>query len=287
MHGIMLAMQALIDPGDEVAVVAPVWPNVFAAAKVMGGVPREVAMTLGAEGWTLDLERLFAACGPRTRMIFLNSPGNPTGWTISREDMARVLDFARSRGLWVVSDEVYARLTYTGRPAPSMLEVAGPEDRVIVVNSFSKNWAMTGWRLGWLTAPAFLGPHLEKLVQFSTSGTAGFVQMAGLAAIEQGEPFVAEMVERCRQGREIACSALETLPRVRLVRPDAAFYAFFAVEGTTDDVALAKRIIDEAGVGLAPGSAFGEAGRGFLRLCFASAPDTLNRAMDRLLPVLR
>jgi aspartate/methionine/tyrosine aminotransferase len=168
-----------------------------------------------------------------------------------------------------------------------MLEVAGPDDPVIAVNSFSKNWAMTGWRLGWITAPAPMGPHFEKLVQFSTSGVAGFVQMAGVAAIEQGEAFVAEMVERCRQGRDIVCGALEGLPRVRLVRPDAAFYAFFAVEGTTDSIALAKRVIDEANVGLAPGAAFGDAGEGFLRLCFASSPETLRRAVERLVPVLR
>ncbi|WP_207484608.1 pyridoxal phosphate-dependent aminotransferase [Arenibaculum pallidiluteum] len=287
MHGIVLAMQALVGPGDEVAVVAPVWPNVFAAVRIVGGVPVQVPLSTGDGGWTLDLERLFAACGPRTRAIFVNSPGNPTGWTMGRDDLGRLLAFARERGIWVISDEVYSRVSYTGRPAPSMLELAAPDDRMIVLNSFSKTWAMTGWRLGWLAAPAEMGPHFEKLVQFSTSGVPGFVQMAGFAAIEQGEPFVAEMVERCRRGRDIVCDALERLPRLRLSRPDAAFYAFFSVEGETDSVSLAKRLIDETGVGLAPGAAFGDAGEGYLRLCFASSPEKLEEAVARLAPALR
>jgi len=287
MHGIMITMQALAGPGDEIAVVAPVWPNVFAAIRIVGAEPRQVPLAMDERGWTLDLDRLFAACGPRTRAIFLNSPGNPTGWTIGRDDLGRILDFARARGIWVISDEVYARVTFTGRPAPSILELAEPEDQVIVVNSFSKTWAMTGWRIGWLTAPAAMGPHFEKLVQFSNSGVPGFVQMAGLAAVEQGEPFVADMVERCRRGRDVVCDALEGLPRLRLVRPDAAFYAFFAVEGERDSVSLAKALIDRTGVGLAPGAAFGEAGEGYLRLCFASSPERLAEAMDRLVPALR
>jgi aspartate aminotransferase len=156
-----------------------------------------------------------------------------------------------------------------------------------VINSFSKNWAMTGWRLGWVVAPAALGPVYEKMVQFNTSGVPGFVQLAGLTALEQGESFVAEMVERCRQGRDIVCSALESLPRVRVQRPGAAFYAFFSVEGAGDSMELAKRIVDEAAVGLAPGTAFGLGGEGYLRLCFASSPKRLNEAMERLVPVLK
>ncbi|MCW2238026.1 pyridoxal phosphate-dependent aminotransferase [Azospirillum canadense] len=287
MAAIMNAMQMLVDPGDEVAVVSPVWPNVMAAVRVQGGVPVEVPMTLGNQGWTLDLERLFAACGPRTRAIFVNSPGNPTGWIMPRDDMARVMAFARERGLWVISDEVYARLVYDGRTAaPSFLEVAEPEDKLIVVNSFSKNWAMTGWRLGWMVTPTGLGPVLENLVQFSTSGTPGFIQMAGLAAIEQGEPWVAETVERCRKARDLVCGALAAFPRVRVQPAPGAFYAFFQVEGETDSVALATRIIDEALVGLAPGAAFGQGGEGALRLCYASRLDKLEEAMARLARVL-
>lgn len=288
MMAIMNVMQMLVDPGDEVAIVSPVWPNIMASVLIQGGVPVEVPMTLGDQGWTLDLEKLFAACGPRTRVLFINSPGNPTGWIMPKEDMARVMAFARERGLWVLSDEVYARLVYDGSAAaPSFLEVAEPEDRLIVVNSFSKNWAMTGWRLGWLVAPAALGPVIENLVQFSTSGSPAFVQRAGVAALEQGESWVAETVERCRQARDLVCGALAALPRVRVQPAPGAFYAFFQVEGENDSVALAKRIIDEALVGLAPGAAFGRGGEGALRLCFASRLDRLEEAMGRLAQVLK
>jgi len=289
MTAIALSMQSLIDPGDEVVVASPVWPNVFASVQIMGGVVRQVPLTLGdqGQGWTLDLDRLFDACGPRTRMIFINSPCNPTGWTMGRDDMRRVMEFARARGLWVMADEVYSRLVYEGDRAPSFLDVSEPEDRLLVINSFSKNWAMTGWRLGWVVAPVGLGPIYEKMVQFNYSGVAGFIQKAGLAALEHGEPFIAETVERCRRGRDIVCSVLEGLPRVRVQRPDAAFYAFFSVEGADSSLDLAKRIIDEANVGLAPGAAFGDGGEGYLRLCFASSPEALTQAMERLVPVLR
>ncbi|PWC53405.1 aspartate aminotransferase [Azospirillum sp. TSO22-1] len=282
MTAIMKTMQTLVDPGDEVAIVSPVWPNIVNAVRVMAGVPVEVPMHLGNQGWTLDVERLFAACGPRTKAIFVNSPGNPTGWIMERGDLRRVMDFARSRGLWVVSDEVYSRLVYDRPAAPSFLEVAEPEDRLIVVNSFSKNWMMTGWRLGWMVAPEWLGPVLENLVQYSTSGTPAFVQEAGIAALEEGEPVVADLVARCRAGRDLVCAALERLPRLRLTCPPGAFYVFFRVEGETDSVALARRLIDEVAVGLAPGAAFGSGGEGYLRLCFAARHDRLAEAVDRL-----
>lgn len=292
MSAIALSMQSLIDAGDEVVVVSPVWPNVFASIRIMGGVVRQVPLALENGKWTLDPDRLFDACGPRTRMIFVNSPCNPTGWTIGTDDQRRIMEFARERGLWVMADEVYSRLVYDGGldgsgRAPSFLDVSEPEDKLLVINSFSKNWAMTGWRLGWVVAPAEMGQIYEKMIQFNTSGVPGFVQKAGLAALEQGEPFLEEMVERCRTGRDIVCSALESLPRVRVQRPDAAFYAFFSVEGAGDSLELAKRIVDEALVGLAPGAAFGDGGEGYLRLCFASSPECLSQAMERLVPLLR
>lgn len=285
MTAIMKTMQTLIDPGDEVAIVSPVWPNIVAAVRVMDGVPVQVPMVLGNRGWTLDLERLFAACGPRTKAIFINSPSNPTGWIMEREDLRRVMDFARARRLWVISDEVYSRLVFDRPAAPSFLEVAEPDDRLIVINSFSKNWMMTGWRLGWMVTPVELGPVLENLVQYSTSGTPAFVQAAGIVALEQ-ESIVLDLVARCRTGRDLVCAALERLPRVRVTCPDGAFYAFFKVEGEADSMALARRIIDEAGVGLAPGTAFGPGGEGYLRLCFAARHDRLEEAMGRLTPVL-
>lgn len=288
MQAILLTLQALVGPGDEVVVVAPVWPNIFSAAHLVGATTKPVAARFGDDGWTLDVEALFAACGPATKAIFINSPCNPTGWIMPRADMERVRDFARARGLWIVSDEVYGRFVFDRpTPAPSFLEICTDEDQLVVVNTFSKCWAMTGWRVGWAVIPRGLGPTYENLVQYNTSGTPAFLQQAAVTALTDGEGFVAEMVERCRQGRELVCDRLSGLNRVRISPPDGAFYLFFGVEGESDSMALAKRLIDEAGVGLAPGVAFGAAGEGFLRLCFAGSPAFLERALDRLVPVLR
>jgi aspartate/methionine/tyrosine aminotransferase len=287
MNGIMMVMECLIDPGDEVVAVTPVWPNIFAAARIMGAATKPVALTLGPGGWRLDLDKLFAACGPRTRALFINSPGNPTGWMMTGAEQRAVLEFCRKRGLWLIADEVYARFVYDGRKAaPSFLEIAEAEDDLVVVNSFSKPWAMTGWRLGWLTVPQKLGDALNKVVEFNTSGTAPFLQYGALAAIERGEGFVNEMVERCRTGRELVFQALQAAPRVTLARPEAAFYAFFKVAGVADTVRFCKDVLLKADVGLAPGDAFGPGGEGCVRLCFANSPGRLSEAMRRLTPLL-
>ena len=287
MAGIMTAMQMLLDPGDAVAIVAPVWPNARAAVEIMGGAPRTVALAFGDAGWSLDLDRLFDACDERTRAIFINSPGNPTGWMMGREQQRAVLDFARDRGLWILADEVYGRIFYDRPAAPSFLEIAAPDDPVIVINSFSKSWAMTGWRIGWLTHPPACGDWVANLVEYSTSGTPTFLQHAALTALGDGDPLVASMVDRCRRGRAVIGACLAELPRVRYRAPDAAFYAFFAVDGMANSLDFAKRLVHEARVGLAPGTAFGPDGEGWLRLCFARAPATLERAVERLTPALR
>ena len=286
MGAIIIALQAIVDAGDEVAMLSPVWPNIFEAVQVVGGVARPVPMSLDESGWTPDLQRLFDACGPRTKAIFVNSPGNPTGAMLSREALIRIRDFARERGLWIVSDEVYGRLTYETDHAPSFLQIMEPDERLIVVNTFSKNWSMTGWRIGWLVASSTLGQVFENLIQFNTSGVASFLQFGALAAVRDGDPTVAALRERCRAGRDIVCDGLAELARVRFHRPPGAFYLFFSVDGEPDSRALAIRLIDEANVGLAPGSAFGPGGEGFLRLCFGGSHDLLRRAMDRLGPAL-
>ena len=287
MNGIMMVMECLIDPGDEIVAVTPVWPNIFAAARIMGASTKPVALTLDQRGWRLDLDKLSAACGPRTRALFVNSPGNPTGWMMTEAEQRAVLEFCRKRGIWLIADEVYARFVYDGRAAaPSFLAFAEPGDDLVVVNSFSKPWAMTGWRLGWLTVPEHLGDALNKVVEFNTSGTAPFLQYGALAAIEQGEGFVNEMVERCRVGRELVFQALQSSPRVTLARPEAAFYAFFKVAGVKDTVQFCKDLLLKTDVGLAPGDAFGPGGEGCVRLCFANAPERLSQAMERIMPTL-
>jgi aspartate aminotransferase len=281
MNALMLVMQALVDPDDVVVTTTPAWPNLPAVPTILCGRIRSVPLTPANAGWRLDLERLFAACDRRTRVIFLNSPNNPTGWMMSAEEQAAVLEFARARGIWIVSDEVYARIVYDRPVAPSFLEQAAPEDRVIVVNSFSKSWAMTGWRLGWITAPAELVPSFEMLTEYNIAGPAGFIQRAGVVAVQDGEPFVSEIVARYGAARELVISRLGGIQHLSLPTPAAAFYAFVRVDGLSDSLAFAKELLQAAGVGLAPGAAFGEGGEGRLRLCFAASLPTLEQALDR------
>jgi aspartate aminotransferase len=281
MNALMLVMQALVDPGDVVVTTTPAWPNLPAVPLILNGQIRSVPLSPGNAGWRLDLDRLFDACDRHTRVIFLNSPNNPTGWMMSAEEQAAVLEFARARGLWVVSDEVYARIVYDRPVAPSFLEHAAPDDRVIVVNSFSKSWAMTGWRLGWITAPAELVPTFEMLTEYNIAGPAGFIQRAAVVAVRDGEPFVRETVARYGAARDLVIDRIGNIPRLSLAPPAAAFYAFMRVDGLTDSLAFAKELLAATGVGLAPGAAFGVGGEGHLRLCFAAGLPTLERALDR------
>jgi aspartate/methionine/tyrosine aminotransferase len=280
MNALMLVMQSLVDPDDVVVTTTPAWPNLPAVPQILSGRIRSVPLSPGNDGWRLDLERLFDACDPRTRVIFLNSPNNPTGWMMSAEEQRAVLEFARRRGIWIVGDEVYARIVFDRPVAPSFLEHALPDDRVIVVNSFSKSWAMTGWRLGWITLPAELGPKFEMLTEYNIAGPAGFIQRAGVVAVRDGEPFVKEIVGRYRAARDLVLERVAAIPRLSLPTPAAAFYAFIRVDGMSDSLALVKELLLATGVGLAPGAAFGEGGESHLRLCFATSLPRLARALD-------
>jgi aspartate/methionine/tyrosine aminotransferase len=283
MQAIQIALAMTAGVGDEVLIPTPTWPNAAAAAGVIGARPVEVPMSLGNAGWTLDLDRLAAAAGSRTRALFVVSPSNPTGWTATREELAALLALARRHGLWIVADETYGRFWYgVGARAPSFIDVMEPEDRVLFVNTFSKNWAMTGWRIGWIMADPALGQVIENMVQYSTSGVAQFMQRAAVAALERGESFVEHQIARARRGRDIVCRGLAATGRCRFAVPQGAFYLFFAVAGETDTRRLALRLVDEAGVALAPGSAFGPSGHGFLRLCFARTAEQLETAVARL-----
>jgi aspartate aminotransferase len=286
-NALMLVAQALIDPGDNMVIVAPIWPNIAAVVSIMGGEPRLVSLDpQPGGGWRLDLDKVAAACDGRTKGIFVNSPANPTGWMASSDEVAALLDFARKRGLWIVADEVYNRIVYGNQVAPSFLAAAAPEDRLIVVNSFSKSWAMTGWRLGWMVLPPDLLPTIEKLIEFNTSGSPTFLQHAAITAIRDGEPFIRGFVARCREAREAAIAGLQSCRRVEIARPEGAFYAFFQVAGVGDSAAFAKHLLATTKVGLAPGSAFGPMGEGYLRLCFARDPAAIAAAVERLRPML-
>ncbi|HEY8384083.1 MAG TPA: pyridoxal phosphate-dependent aminotransferase [Microvirga sp.] len=287
MHAAQIAIRMVAGTGDEVLIPTPAWPNFAGAITVAGARPVAVPMTPDQQGWNLDLERLAAAVTPRTRAILINSPANPTGWTASMAELEGILAIARRRNLWIVADEIYNRFVFdpaltlgTGR-TPSFRDVMNDEDRVLFVQTFSKNWAMTGWRLGWLEAPPALGQVIENLVQYSTSGIPVFAQRAGIAALDEGEPFIADQIARARQGRSIVGRLTET-GQVELPPPAGAFYAFLKVRGAGDSRQVATRLIDEANVGLAPGSAFGEGGEGYLRLCFARKAPDLEQAVSRI-----
>jgi aspartate aminotransferase len=283
MQAILLSCQLLLDPGDNIVIVSPIWPNITSATKLVRGEPKYVALDRKPDGrWTLDLQKVFDAVDDRTRAIFVNSPGNPTGWTMSSDEQRALLDFAKSRGVWIMADEVYARLIYTRPVAPSFLEQAGPDDPLIVLNSFSKPWAMTGWRVGWLTHPAHLGEQFAKLVQINTSGVPHFLQRGAIAALDKGDGFITEMVERCRAGGELVFQRLSAHPRITIARPEGAFYAFFAVDGVKDTMAFCKSLAKDYKVGLAPGEAFGPGGEGNVRLCFASGAERLSKGLDRI-----
>ena len=283
---INLIQQVLTEPGTNMVVVTPLWPNLIESVHIMGGETRLVPLSFGADGWRLDLDRLFDQVDEHTIAIMINSPNNPTGWILDQTDQIAVLDFCRQHGLWMISDEVYNRLVYDQPVSPSFLDIAAPEDRLIVVNSFSKTWAMSGWRLGWLTTPVALGPILEKVIEFHYSCPAHFSQIAGVTAVTQGEDFIHTALERYRQARDLCVERLQAMQRVRLHRPAGTFYTFFGVDGMTESVAGCQQILQETRVGLAPGSAFGESGEGFIRLCFANSTEVLMTALDRLQPFL-
>lgn len=282
MQAIQIAVRMVAGAGDEVVVPTPAWPNITAAVGVGGATPVAVPMSFGNAGWILDLDRLFDAVTGRTTAIFLNSPSNPTGWTARQDELAAIVAFARQRGLWIIADEVYHRFFFAGDRSPSFYDVADRDDRILYVNTFSKNWSMTGWRIGWLSAPPALGDAIENLIQYSTSGVAGFMQKGATAALDHGEEYVALQVERARKGREIVVNTLGATGRIRFAEPAGAFYLFFSIDGEPDTEKLALRLVDEANVGLAPGAAFGEAGRSFMRLCFARSAADVREAAERI-----
>jgi aspartate/methionine/tyrosine aminotransferase len=217
-----------------------------------------------------------------TSAILFNSPANPTGYVATEAELIAVLELARAHDLWIVADEIYGRLTFGARRAPSFHDIMRADDKILFVQTFSKNWAMTGWRIGWLEAPPALGATIENLVQYSTSGVPVFAQRAAVAALEGGESFLTQFLKSLRTSRDIIADGLAATGRVRFAHPEAAFYLFGEVEGEPDSRSLALRLVDEAGIGVAPGAAFGEGGEGYLRLCFARAPGQMAEATGRL-----
>jgi len=282
MQAIQIAVQALTAPGDELVYLTPAWPNIAAALDISGA--RSVSVELRFEGgkWQIDLDRVESAITPKTRGIFINTPSNPTGWTATKKDLGDILALARKHDLWIMADEIYARYYFPGGRAASFLDVMEPDDKIIFVNSFSKNWSMTGWRVGWIVAPPETGQVLENLIQYSTSGVAQFMQKGAVAALDQGDDFVAANIAKATRSRDILCDALIATNRVETLKPDGALYAFLKIDGVTDSRRAALDIVDKTGVGLAPGTAFGPGGELFLRACFLRDPSQVAIAAERL-----
>lgn len=289
MQSLLLAMELVADLGTNVVYVEPQWPNIRNVIHLVGAEPRPVALDFVDNDWRLDLDKLFARCDARTRAIVFSTPANPTGWVASREEMRALLDFSRRTGIWIISDEVYNRLYFEGSGvAPSILAEADPEDLAMAVNSFSKSWAMTGWRVGWLSHPASVAPQLAQMTQLINSGTSGPIQEGALAALTRGEDLVVTMRERCRNGIALAYEMLEGNPAFHLpARPRGGMYVFFSLPGTPDSREACLKILEAARVGLAPGSMFGRAADGFVRMCVCRDPVQLREALDRMAHAVR
>ena len=272
-NALMLAVQALVNPGDEVVAVTPVWPNLTAQAQIMGGVLRTVCLQPKDGAWTLDIDALLAAITPATKLLIVNAPNNPTGWTLEPQEQRAILKHCRKTGTWILADEVYENLYFEATAtacAPSFLDQSQPDDRLVVVHSFSKSYLMTGWRLGWLIMPPSMTQSMGKLIEFNTSCASTFVQRAGIAALARADEVTPRVVAHLKACRDALVPALQDLPGLELANPKGGMYAFFKLPVAGDSLAIAKRLVQEAGLGLAPGNAFAPEANGWLRWCFAS-----------------
>jgi aspartate/methionine/tyrosine aminotransferase len=287
--GLMLAMQMLAGPGDEVVAVTPVWPNLTAQPLILGAHVTRLPLRPKEGAWELDLDALVAAVTPATRVLLVNAPNNPTGWTLTRAEQQVMLEHCRRTGNWIVADEVYERIWFGDGPAaPSFLDITTPDDRVVVVQSFSKSFLMTGWRLGWVVLPRGHLDAIGKLTEFNSSCAPVFVQRGGIAALALAESFVPALRTQLQACRDRLVAGLQRLPGVQVALPPGGLYAFFRAEGHDDSLALAKQLVARHGLGLAPGVAFGPEGEGWLRWCFASRdPTRLDAGLGRLEAALR
>ncbi len=287
-NALMLACQTLLDAGDEVVAITPVWPNLTAQPRIMGAQVQCVSLSPNSQGaWQLDLQKLLAAVTSKTKLLILNAPNNPTGWTLSRAEQEAILAHCRNTGTWILADEVYERLYYGGDTpngcAPSFLDIAKPEDRVIAVGSMSKSFLMTGWRVGWLVMPKGMSAQVGKLIEFNTSCSPVFIQKAAVLALERTDEVTPRVVAHLHQCRDKLIGLLQATQGVKVAASPGGMYAFFQMEGHTDALQTAKRLVLEAGIGLAPGNAFAPEGQGWLRWCFASKDlSRLDEGVQRL-----
>ena len=276
---------ALVNPGDEVIYPDPGFPTYAAMILVAGGIPVPVPLRPDT-GFSFDLDVLDQRLSKRTRVIILNSPGNPAGGVLGLEDLEHIAAASRRLGCWVLSDEIYSRLVFDGRTAPSIASLDGMLERSIIVDGFSKTYAMTGWRLGFGIMPESLARRVELLFTHALGSTAEFTQVAGLEAITGSQVQVGRMVEAYQRRRDLLVDGLNRIPGVRCLSPQGAFYAFPDIRAFGRSSADIAGLLLEGGVAVLPGTAFGAQGEGFLRLVFANSVETLERALERMQAVL-
>ena len=281
-QALAITAQAIVDPGDKVICIQPGWPNISGAFEIAGAQVYYHNLQVKDGRWSLDIQRLTESVTSQTKAIVINSPSNPTGWVMPVDDQKLLLETCRKTGTWVVFDEVYSRLYQHGLAAPSPLDLAHSEERIISINSFSKAWSMTGWRLGWITAPLALFPTLGKLTEFNIACAPGFVQAAGEHMIIEGESVITDLRIKLEQGYTQVEQRLMEIERIGFVKPEGAFYVFFSIDGVENSLEFAQKLLRETGVGLAPGSAFGSAGNGFFRMCYAQPTALILEAISRL-----
>ncbi len=282
--GLFFPVLALIEPGrgDEVIFPDPGFPTYRAMVEIAGGVPRPVPL-VEENNFSFDLAAFDALVNERTRLVVLNSPANPTGGVMPRADLEHIAAAAQRYGFWVLSDEIYSRLVYDGKTAPSIFALPGMRGRTILVDGFSKTYAMTGWRLGYAVMPEPLAERVELLLTHSVGCSAAFTQAAGLEAVTGPQDDVDRMVAVFQSRRDRMVERLNAIPGVRCQTPQGAFYAFPNVSafGIPSDE-LAMRILDETGVAVLSGRGFGAHGEGYLRLCYANSLENIERALERL-----
>ena len=278
-----VAIRCTINPGDDALVLTPAWPNACSILQMYGARPIEIAQPLIDNRYSIDIGQLQAALTPRTKLLIYTSPSNPLGWVATVAEQQQLLDFARRNNLWLLADEVYERLVYDGRPVvPSILQLATRNDALVVVQSFSKAWCMTGWRLGWLVARTDLAQRATQLNEFIISCAPSFVQRTGESALDHGDEAVTQLIAMLKENRDFCLAALRQMPGVTVPDPEGAFYLFPRIAGLTDSFDFCKRLLLETKVGLAPGVAFGAGGEGNVRLCYAVEKPILEQAMERL-----
>ena len=282
MLGIAIVVQMALSQDDEALLVSPQWPNIELACAVTGAKLNFVRQRETPQGWQLSVDEIIAAVTPNTKLIFVNSPCNPTGWVMPQDEQRKLLAYCRDNNLLLLADEVYHRFHYGMHHAPSFIEIAQDDDPIVIVNGFSKSWAMTGWRVGWVVAPAEQATHWTLLSECFATGATVFAQPACIAALTQGEQFVSRLAKQYDQGRSLVMDLLGNHPAIEMPPPAGAFYAFPKIKGIHSSLKFAQQLLAEEDVGVAPGYTFGPDNEQHIRICFALSLERLEEGLKRI-----